>query len=291
MIIHLVSYERPMNYLITPVSVLMTVTEDQPDAAEFRERVLDAAAGLSVHGSTQRQKKSNYVFSSLTNPHMPTPMYKIYPREPVQIAIPRPKVHIVAENEVKQVILDSLDRDPSFGGEIKMETVQFLREKTVPGWQMYYMSFEEVDGEKHNMTWILKQRENGMWMLKSFSSGGNVREAVGKFFAPVHDHPLLFLSGGTSTEYTNEGTYQYEFVAHGEIIDNGFDVTRVRLVNDAGQVFEDIVQDSLILFVGTQDREVQLPMQAELYNPKGELVWRQTVLDNRPPLWWKFKAP
>ncbi len=293
MIIHLVSYERPLNYLIAPVSVIMTATEDQPDAdaAEFRERMLDAAAGLSANGSTQRQRKSNYTYSPLTSPRTPTPMYKIYPHKPVQSAPPRPTVHIVAESEVKQIILDSLEKGPWFGDEIKMETVRFLREKTIPGWQIHYVSFEEVDGEKHNMKCILKQYENGTWMLKSSSTFEDAREAVGKYFAPVHDHPLLFLSGGTSTDYTNEGARIYEFVAHGEIIDNGFDVTRVRLVNDVGQVFEDTVQDNLILFTGTQDREVQLPMKAELYNSKGVLVWRQTVLDNRPPVWWKFKAP
>ena len=291
MIIHLVSYERPLNYLITPVSVIMTTTEDQPDATEFRERVLDAAAGLSINGSVQRQRKSNYSFSTLTSPHMSTPMYKLYPRKLVQAATPRPKVHIVVENEVKQVVLDSLEREVGFEDEIKMETVRFLREKIIPGWHMYFVSFEEVDGEKHNRTYILKQLENGTWMLKRFSSSGNIREAVGKFFAPVHDHPLLFLSGGTSTEYIEEGIYQYEFVAHGEIIDNGFDVTRVCLVNDAGQAFEERVQDGLILFATTQKQEVQLPMKAEMYSANGKLIWQQTVLDNRPPLWWKFKAP
>jgi hypothetical protein len=78
-------------------------------------------------------------------------------------------------------------------------------------------------------------------------------------------------------------------VANGEVIDNGFDVVRVRLVNDAGDVFEDTVQDGLVLFATIQDREVQWPMQAELYNRAGELVWRQTVLDNRPPPWLKLR--
>jgi len=80
---------------------------------------------------------------------------------------------------------------------------------------------------------------------------------------------------------------QHKFVQ--VAIDNGFNVTRVRLVSKDGQVFEDTVQDSLVLFAATQEQEIQLPMQAELYNSKGELVWRETVLDNRTPAWLKFR--
>ncbi len=139
------------------------------------------------------------------------------------------------------------------------------------------------------MVWILKQDEDGAWRFKRGSSTGNVREDMEKYFAPVHDHPLLSLGGGVNWTDTNDGPRQYEFVAHGEILDNGFDVTRVRLISKDGQVFEDTVQDSLVLFAATQEQAIQLPMQAELYNAKGELVWRETALDNHPPKWMKFR--
>ncbi len=38
-----------------------------------------------------------------------------------------------------------------------------------------------------------------------------------------------------------------------------------------------------------QDQEVQFPMQAELYDNNGKLVWRQAVFDDRPPPWLRFK--
>jgi len=285
-----VSYAQPINYLIFPVSVIMTATEGQPDVAEFRERVLDAAAGLTANKSTQRRKQSNYTFSPFSSPNMPTPMYKIYPRKPVQIVVPQPKVHIVADTEAKQVILDKLSDDERFHlGEVNMETVQFLREKTIPGWQMHFVSFEETDGEKQFMIWILQQSENGEWMLKRYSSGGNAHKDMEKYFAPVRDHPLLYPGGGVNSTHTRNGVSQYELIAHGEIIDNGFDVTRVRLISNTGQIFEDTVQDGLVLFASIQEQEIQLPMQAKLYNSKGELVWRETVLDNRPPKWMKFR--
>lgn len=122
------------------------------------------------------------------------------------------------------------------------------------------------------------------------SSHGNVQEMAARYMVPIHDHPLIFMSGGKGGHAPKpDGTKQHQFVAHGDIIDNGFEVTRVRLVNDAGQTFEDNVQDGLVLFACMQEQEVQFPLQAELYNAEGKLVWRETIFDNRPPGWLKFK--
>lgn len=42
--IHLVAYEYPLDYLVPPATLIMTVQEGQPDFQEFRERVLAGAA-------------------------------------------------------------------------------------------------------------------------------------------------------------------------------------------------------------------------------------------------------
>src|SRR5258708_3860245 len=285
LIVHMVQYEQPINYLIPPISVIMTYTGEQPGAAEFRERLLDAAAELTASGSSRRRKQSTYTLAPYTMLNQPTPMYKTYPRRPVQPAAARSRASIVAGNEAKQIILDTLYNDDHIYGEVNLATVQFSREKAIPGWQMYYVTFEEMDGHKHNYVMFLRQREDGSWMFNGSSTGGDFREIAAQVFAPVHDHPLIAIAGRKGGHADN----QYEFVANGEVIDNGFDVVRVRLVNDADAVFEDTVQDGLVLFATIQDREVQWPMQAELYNRAGELVWRQTVLDNRPPPWLKLR--
>jgi hypothetical protein len=285
LIVHMVQYEQPINYLVPPVSVVMTYAGGQPGAAEFRERLLDAAAELTASSSSRRRKQSTYTLAPYTMLNQPTPMYKTYPRKPVQPAAPRNRASIVAGNEAKQIILDTLYNDDYIYGEVNLATVQFPREKAIPGWQMYYVTFEEVDGHKHSYIMFLRQREDGSWMFNGSSTGGDFREIAAQVFAPVHDHPLIAIAGRKGGHADN----QYEFVANGEVIDNRFDVTRVRLVNEAGGVFEDTVQDGLVLFATIQDREVQWPMQAELYNRAGELVWRETVLDNRPPPWLKLR--
>jgi hypothetical protein len=78
-------------------------------------------------------------------------------------------------------------------------------------------------------------------------------------------------------------------MAYGEVIDNGFDVTRVVLVNNAGERFEDTVQDGFVLFAFEQKQPIPLPMQAELYDRSGKLVWQQTVPHHGMPPWIKFK--
>jgi hypothetical protein len=150
------------------------------------------------------------------------------------------------------------------------------------------VNFEEFDGHKHSNIALLKQKKDGSWRIRSFSSGGeDARDIIISMGIKVYDHPLLFLSACRSS--TGRDIREYELTAYGEIIDNGFGVTRVRLLSEDGQSFEDTVQGGLVLFAIVQDHEVKQPMQAELYNKDGELVWRETVLDYRPPSWLKIR--
>jgi hypothetical protein len=288
LIIHQVSYAQPVDLLIPPLSAIMTTTKSQPDAAEFRERVLDIAAGLTADSSEKGRNQSQYSIVPTSISNLPTLSYKTYPLKPLPDTPPRTRVHIIAENEAKQVILDKLGDERSHFGDIDIATVQFLKEKIIPGWQMHYVSCQEVEEGKKNLVIMLRQQADGSWTLSSISTGGNIQEMATQLMAPAYDHPLVILSYGKGEHTQRDGTAQNEFVAHGEVIDNGFHITRVRLVNDAGQVFEDTVEDGLVLFAARQTQEVQWPMQAELYNREGKLVWHQTVFDGRPPFYPSF---
>src|SRR5260370_34102068 len=147
----------------------MLDTGEQPGSVEFRERLADAAAGVTASSSSRRRKQNPYTLAPYTMLNQPTPMYKTYPRKPVQPAAPRNRASIVAENDAKQVILDRLFNDDHIYGEGNMATVQFLREKAIPGWQMYYVTFEDVDGHKHNYVMLLRQLDDGSWMFRGGS--------------------------------------------------------------------------------------------------------------------------
>lgn len=199
-----------------------------------------------------------------------------------------PKVHIVVEDKLKQIVLDEIEKRDEVYGDVDMTTVRFRKEKAIPHWQLYYVDFEEFDGHKHSLTALLVQESDGTWRSKGFSSTGRTQDIIEVMGIKVHDHPLIFLSGGSSYESNpdKKGT-NFTFSAYGEVVDNGFDVTKVRLVSKDGELFEDTVQDELVLFASIQDHQGKWPMQAELYNRAGKLVWRETVFDDMPPRWFK----
>jgi hypothetical protein len=284
----MIYYDHPLNYLIPPVTLLTTFSDGQPDLATYRERLLDGAARLSAKSARQRAQ-SGYIQSLYMPPDQPVPLYKTYARQSIPV-LSYPKVHIVVEDKLKQIVLDNLESHDYNYGDVDMKTVRFLKEKAIPGWQLYYVAFEEFDGHKYTYMVLLAQRKDGVWRPKNFGSVTEAHDIVTQLGIKVHDHPLLFLSGGTSSgrDARKEET-EFIFTAHGEVIDNGFEVTKVRLVSKDGESFEDTVQDGLVLFASIQDHEVKWPMQAELYNKDGKLVWRETVFDQIPPHWFKFR--
>lgn len=101
----------------------------------------------------------------------------------------------------------------------------------------------------------------------------------------MRDHPLLFL-GTLGLGFREQ---QLLRIAHGDVIDNGFNVERVRLVNDAGQSLEDSIENGYVFFACKPEEQVQLPMQAELYDRQGRLVWRQKIPDQGLPPWLKLR--
>ena len=52
--IHFVDYPQEVNYLVSPVSVVMTIVNGQLDATRFRTRALEAAEALSASSSSGR---------------------------------------------------------------------------------------------------------------------------------------------------------------------------------------------------------------------------------------------
>ncbi len=183
------------------------------------------------------------------------------------------------------MVLEELGDTRMFYGIVDLATVHFLREKQRPGWRLYEVTFQEIDGEQHRLTVILQQNDDGSWRWDSGGTSSDMQNQWSKIFAPVRDHPLIFLG----TQGVNFGDQQYLQTACGDVIDNGFHVERVRLVNDAGQALEDAVEDGYVFFACKPEEQVQLPMQAELYDRQGKLVWRQKIPDQGLPPWLKLR--
>ncbi len=279
--IYFVTYESPLDYLVAPATLLITVQQGQPGPQEFRERVLAAAAELAAR-SERRKRPAVYTRKEGSTDQWLA--YRRHERRPVSLAIPAPEVPRL-EDPLRQMVIEELASNRVFDGAIDFTTVQFLREKHRPGWKLYEVTFQETDGEQHRMLAILQQTENGSWHWNGGGSSSDMQKHWTKVVAPVRDHPLLFLAWqGFAID-----NQQYLHVAHGDVIDNGFGIERVRLVNDAGQMLEDVVENGYVFFACQLEEQVQLPMQAELYDRQGKLVWRQKFPDQGLPPWLKLK--
>lgn len=275
-------YEYPLDYLVAPAAFLLTVQEGQPRFQEFRERVIAAVAELAAH-SDRRRKQSAYTRRETSAGQFIA--YRRHTRKPIPPPLPRPAIPRL-DDPLKQMVLEELGAERMFHPTVDFATLQFLREKQKPGWRLYEVAFQDIDGEQHRTIFILQKKEDNSWLLNGGGTSSDMQNQWSKIFVPVHDHPLIFL---TWQGMNFDDQQQYLQTAHGDVIDNGFQVERVRLANDAGQVLEDKVEDGYVFFACKPEEQVQLPMQAELYDRQGKLVWRQKFPDQGLPPWLKLK--
>jgi hypothetical protein len=68
----------------------------------------------------------------------------------------------------------------------------------------------------------------------------------------------------------------HQFYAGGKVEHNGQEVARVRLLSANGIVLEDSVDNDIVLFL--DDRYIDTPLQAQLYDHQGALVETHQVL-------------
>jgi hypothetical protein len=205
-------------------------------------------------------------------------MIKIY----VRIFAYACKEEVMANIDYRQVIIDYLSvpavtvSDKPMGSgwhaivsrggtDARLETIQFGKQRSIPGKIIQFVTFEDMQEMKHDYTCYLIQNTRGMW---NFTGGAGGSDSARKI---VREHPWANLGGGGWPD---------EFYAGGYVIDNGLDIVRVRLVAHNGTVLEDTVQDGIVLFV--TDAKVELPLQAELYDREDRLVANHSVFNSKP---------
>ncbi|SRR6266566_5803630 len=167
-------------------------------------------------------------------------------------------------SDAKEVIRNGLEFSASQWRftQFDMATIQFLKARCVPLYQVHYVSVQETTGQRWHFTFLLTQKE-GLWCVKTSGGGpeGVLNEPQG-----LHDCPWVRLE---TLSMANE------FYAFGEVLDKSYHIARVRLLEPGGLVLEDTVQDGFVLFYSEQPPTVP-PIQLELYNNSGILISRQT---------------
>lgn len=280
--IHLVAYQQPLIYLIPPTSIIMSANWGQPNADEFRARVLEAAVGLTNYTPKKRGNAPVFTLSAFQQAGASPIKYKTYEARPMQIPVAGQQPPVTSD-PIKQAVYRYLNDTRHFN-EMDWDSVHFEHEKEVSDWHICWITFAEKDGDEHRWRMSIGQDEEGKWRV--FGSSGSLmsdKQWV-DFFVPAYDHPQILLSGSKGQGMRRKGDDEvYDFFAEGKVVDNSFNVVRVQLSNERGQVFEDRVEQGKVFFAAIGSKEVEWPMQAELYDHNNKLVWQQRVFDYKLP--------
>lgn len=202
--------------------------------------------------------------------------------------------HLVAE---AQQIDQAEDSDPlaavrkelhrSYLGrsEWRMETLRVAKHKVTPEDGVYYLSVQDQAGKMSTFTCEVVRKPDGLWQAQSCSGGPVALPGALYPLYPLvrtllqwtlvrHTRPWLWFYGGAGVVYTADGIPKNGFRGSGEM--SGRKIVRVRLSDASGELAEDMVESGLVIF--RNERQMEAPVEAELYDRAGRLVRRQTII-------------
>lgn len=140
---------------------------------------------------------------------------------------------------------------------VKIETVHFLKERSIPGYCVYAMKFEDGATLTWTLLCLVAQDSDGNWAVRGCSgSVGNT--PISRRFSP---RPSVLLSGD-SEDWFYAGGFMVD--------DTRLDIAKVRLLSQGELIGEDTVQDGLVVFVSSKN--VEMPVESEYYNQSGVCV-------------------
>ncbi|GHO86892.1 hypothetical protein [Dictyobacter formicarum] len=150
---------------------------------------------------------------------------------------------------------------------IRPETIQFLKAHSVAHYQMHVIQYENQAHEQWLETLLVQEDARHQWEVMGSTvivdEWNPLRES-----APSATHqPRLQLAW----EQLPAGP----FWARGKVIQNGSEITRVRLQDASGHHFEDTVTNSIVLFA--HDTEIRFPLLVQFYNHLDQLVGQETL--------------
>ena len=168
-------------------------------------------------------------------------------------------------NRLTRLLLPARQKVPAHntGEEGKNHTLQFLKERSIPGRCVYIVAVEDTQGYTMHFTCYVEQDSRGDWQFRGAAGDG----IVGSNPGPVFERAWANLGGGGMP---------YHFYAGGFVANHEHNVARVRLNAKNGTTVEDTVEDGMVLFL--TDQRVDLPIEAELFTADGQLIYSHKVL-------------
>ena len=95
----------------------------------------------------------------------------------------------------------------------------------------------------------------------------------------TRNRPWLWFHGGSGIVYAADGTPKNGFLGGGDVSAYGRKIARARLLDARGEQAEDTVENGLVIF--SNERPMEAPLYAELYDSTGKMVRRQAVVERR----------
>jgi hypothetical protein len=168
----------------------------------------------------------------------------------------------------------------------KMDTLHFTKHKVTPQQGLYSLAIQDQAGQTHAFTCSVARKPDGLWKTLSCSGGPValhpiVRTIVRTLWQWIvtGNHPWLWFHGGSGIVYAADGTPKNGFLGGGEVSANGRKIARVRLRDARGELAEGTVENGLVIF--SNERQMEAPLYAELYESTGKMVRRQAVVERR----------
>jgi hypothetical protein len=141
---------------------------------------------------------------------------------------------------------------------MRPETVRFVKRKHGQPGQIWYITCDADGGPRGTERWrwtvVVSRGDQGRWTADGISGGSGEPCLRGR--------PCADLGGN----WGRNG-----FRAGGTVEDAGAGIARVRLTDLEGHIFEDTVENGVILF--SSDEPVAMPMRLELIDADGRVVY------------------
>jgi hypothetical protein len=141
---------------------------------------------------------------------------------------------------------------------MRPDTLRFVKMTEERPHQLWYVTCDADDGKGETVHWhwtVLATREVGQWTAHGVAGDGSERGL------PERGHPWANLGGGWGSD---------GFRAGGTVEDAGKGIVLVRLRDREGRVFEDTVDQGIVLFLSNDP--VVMPMRVELLDSRAVVV-------------------
>lgn len=163
--------------------------------------------------------------------------------------------------------------------EWNMGTLRFTKQKVTPEYGLYYLTVQDRAGKTYSFVCYVARKPDGLWVAQSCSGGPVALPPIVRTlwqWTMIRNRPWLMFNGGTGIVYAADGTPKNGFRGGGEVSANMHKVVRVRLCDARGELAEDTIENGLVIF--SNERQMEAPLYAELYDGTGKMVRRQVVM-------------